>query len=238
MTSDHDLLLDTELETLWVRDAEGRLLHARVPNGRVAPYLVVGVSAIARIVATSIELPASLADELREMIAGAAATFPWRPSTARRFVETIAAATGSHLVTEDGPSYVIPAGLTAPSPAVMQTYDRDDAEALRARIPKEGPVEGHGPWAVALIDGNVASVCSTARDGPRGAEAGLYTYPAYRRKGFGAATTVTWASLIAEGGRTAFYTTSSENLSSQRVAQRLGLAAFAWWWRVEQRSES
>jgi RimJ/RimL family protein N-acetyltransferase len=231
------VLLHTELETLWVSDAEGRLLHARVPNGRVAPYLVVGVSAIARVVAASMELPEPLADELREMIASEAlaTTFPWRPSTTRRCVGAIAAATGCQLVTEDGPSYVIPAGLPAPSRADIQTYDSDDAEALRARIPKEDPVEGHGPWAVALVDGNLASVCSTARSGPAGAEAGLYTYPAYRRNGLGAATTVTWARLITEGGRTAFYSTSSENLSSQRVAQRLGLPVFAWWWRVEQR---
>ncbi|TML85705.1 MAG: GNAT family N-acetyltransferase [Actinobacteria bacterium] len=68
-----------------------------------------------------------------------------------------------------------------------------------------------------------------------GAEAGLWTYPAYRGNGFGAHTTARWANLITDGGRTAFYSTSSENLSSQRVAERLGVPVFAWWWRLERR---
>src|SRR5438874_3593601 len=183
VTNDHEVLLDREVETLWVRDSEGRLLHGRVPYGRSAPYLVGGDSTVARVVAFSTELPTSLADTLREMIEGEAlaTTLPWRPSTSRRCVEAIAAVTGTQPVTEEGPSYVIPAGITAPSRADVQTYDREEAEALRALIPKGDPVEGCGPWAVAVINGNVASVCSTARDG-HGRRSGSLDVPGLPRQ--------------------------------------------------------
>jgi predicted GNAT family acetyltransferase len=79
------------------------------------------------------------------------------------------------------------------------------------------------PWCVALEGDEIASIAFAARLGPAGAETGVATVPALRGRGFAAAATAGWASLPALDGRTLFYSTSRTNLSSQRVAQRLGL---------------
>jgi hypothetical protein len=80
------------------------------------------------------------------------------------------------------------------------------------------------PWCVALVEGEVAATAFAARLGARGAEAGVYTFPGFRGRGFAAAVTARWSSLPSLATRTLFYSTQRENLSSQKVAARLGLA--------------
>ena len=79
------------------------------------------------------------------------------------------------------------------------------------------------PWCVALQDGEIASICISARLGPKAAEAGVTTIPAQRGRGLGATAVASWATHPALRGRTPFYSTQLDNVSSQRVAARLGL---------------
>ncbi|MCH8223866.1 MAG: GNAT family N-acetyltransferase [Chloroflexi bacterium] len=79
------------------------------------------------------------------------------------------------------------------------------------------------PWCVALRQGEIASIGMTARIGPTGAAAGVVTVPESRGRGFAAAAMAGWASHPSLQGRTLFYGTQRTNVSSQRVAARLGL---------------
>lgn len=79
------------------------------------------------------------------------------------------------------------------------------------------------PWCVALDGDEIASIAFTPGFGPASAEVGVYTVQEYRGRGLAAAATAGWATLPAFGGRTLFYGTSRTNVSSQRVAERLGL---------------
>jgi predicted GNAT family acetyltransferase len=79
------------------------------------------------------------------------------------------------------------------------------------------------PWCVALHQDEVASIAFAARLGPSATETGVTTVPAFRGHGFAAAATAGWVSLPSLRGRALFYSTSRTNVSSQRVAQRLGL---------------
>ena len=83
---------------------------------------------------------------------------------------------------------------------------------------------------MALVDGDVAAVCETARSAPSSVEAGLWTYEPHRRRGFGAAVTAAWSTLVTD--RTAFYSTSWDNHASQGVARALGLHPIGHWWQV------
>ena len=75
----------------------------------------------------------------------------------------------------------------------------------------------------ALDAGTVVSIACTARLSSIGAEVGVATVPASRGRGFAAAATVEWASLPSLEGHVLFYSTNAENISSQRVADRLEL---------------
>jgi hypothetical protein len=79
------------------------------------------------------------------------------------------------------------------------------------------------PWCMALEGGEIAAIGFTARLGERAAEIGVYTFPPFRGRGFAAAVTAGWAAHPALRGRPLFYSTSRENLSSQRVPERLKL---------------
>jgi RimJ/RimL family protein N-acetyltransferase len=91
---------------------------------------------------------------------------------------------------------------------------------------------GDQPWAMLLRDGAAVSVCHSSRWAPRAAEAGLWTHPAHRRRGYGVAVTRAWADLVAATGRIAFYSTSSGNVASQAVAARLGARQIGTMWSV------
>jgi RimJ/RimL family protein N-acetyltransferase len=89
-----------------------------------------------------------------------------------------------------------------------------------------------GPWAMAISAGQVVAICHSARLTGRGAEAGVWTAPGFRGQGHAAAVTAAWAALLAPSGRHLFYSTSDNNLSSQRVAARLNLRPIGWMWKL------
>jgi predicted GNAT family acetyltransferase len=79
----------------------------------------------------------------------------------------------------------------------------------------------------------VVSICHTPRAmTTRAAECGVWTDPAWRGRGRAAAVTAAWADVLRPSGRRLFYSTDAGNLSSQRVAARLGLRLLGWLWRV------
>ena len=68
-------------------------------------------------------------------------------------------------------------------------------------------------------------MAQTVRLSPDGADSGTVTVPEWRGRGFAAAAVSEWA-LRPELSDHVLYSTDSKNVSSQRVAQRLGLRLF------------
>lgn len=215
------------METLWELDQTGLLVAERVPDGGRVPVLVAVAVPGEVVVASS----AALADVGLDGLMGQppADVRGWEPQEAGEILEMIRETVGEVEV-EGGPSYVIPSGVVHRRDIEVEVYRGPDAERLRGRIP-DGDLSGTwGPWAVVAVDGEVAAKCSTARLSPAGAEAGLYTYPRFRRRGYGAAATTAWSKLVE--GRVAFYSTAGDNVASQGVARHLGLPLIGWWWTV------
>lgn len=235
-------LLEAEIDTLWARDARGRLVR-REPGGRAAPHLAVAIAPDGKtIVAVGAAVPNALALAVRE---AAAAVPPARaggvPAAVGRCREILEGPLGA-LVLTSGPSYVVPGGTAFASRATVHRSDDAGAGAFHFSAPAEANWSAEewrlllagalGPWAIATVGGEVAAICHSARLAPRGAEAGVWTHPRYRGQGHAAAVTAAWASLIAPSGRYAFYSTAAENLSSQRVAARLKLRPIGWIWQL------
>jgi hypothetical protein len=143
---------------------------------------------------------------------------------------------GRSLRVSGGPSYLIEA---TSFDAGIDIKRSDLAKAFRIANPRNWhPIEWNelldgilGPWTMALEGERVVSLCHTP--GPmtaRAAECGVWTDPAFRGRGYAAAVTSEWAAMLS--GRHLFYSTDAENLSSQRVAQRLKLRPLGWIWRL------
>jgi RimJ/RimL family protein N-acetyltransferase len=145
------------------------------------------------------------------------------------------------LTVAHGPYYVFEPDVRAETDAALVRSDSVDVERVRRLNPGHWPpqewdelVAGeHGPWAMALVGGQVAAIChSPLRLSERAAECGVWTHPDHRGRGLAAAVTAAWADILHPSGRYLFYATDAQNYSSQRVAARLGLRPIGWTWNL------
>ncbi len=225
-------------------DALGRLVRVRKPDGGTAPWLVLATSRESCIAAVRSDVPHEVAAGLSAAAAQASPSSADEDEIVERCGRLLEETLG-RVSLSSGPSYLIPPSVTFISDAVSEARlhlsDGNDIGALRDASPDGGGwspdewrqlLEGTlGPWAIATIDREVAAICHSARLALRGAEAGVWTHERFRGRGLAAAVTAAWASLLAPTGRLLFYSTSADNLSSQRVAARLNLRQIGSTWR-------
>jgi predicted GNAT family acetyltransferase len=188
------------------------------------------------------EVPDAIASELTVAFDRAApASHPAEPPPALDLCAAILAPTAGTLQRTAGPSYLIPPDTRFASDVTIERSDGSNLERLRAANPGNWhPIEWEelldgrfGPWAIATDGDRVVSICHTP--GPltdRSAECGVWTAPPFRGRGFAAAVTSAWIALARSPQRTLFYSTDADNLSSQRVAQRLHLRNLGWTWSL------
>jgi RimJ/RimL family protein N-acetyltransferase len=188
------------------------------------------------------EVPDAMASELTAAFDRASPTsYPAEPRSALDVCAAILASADGAIQRTAGPSYLIPPDTQFASDVTIERSDGSNVERLRAGNPGNWhPVEWEellggrfGPWAIATAGDHVVSICHTP--GPlteRSAECGVWTAPAFRGRGYAAAVTSAWVALARSPQRKLFYSTDADNLSSQRVAQRLHLRNFGWTWRL------
>jgi hypothetical protein len=189
------------------------------------------------------EVPDALAHDLAAAVETAPpAAQPEDPPPALGACAAIlTAAIGAPLPVAAGPSYVIPPDLRLASDAAIVCSGEPGVDRLRRANPGNWhPVEWDelldgrlGPWTIAVDGDRAVSICHTPGPLTDGAgECGVWTEPAFRRRGLAAATAARWVALVRSGRRRLFYSTDFANRSSQRVAARLGLRAIGATWRL------
>jgi hypothetical protein len=85
---------------------------------------------------------------------------------------------------------------------------------------------GH-PFFAAIEDDRAVAVCTTVIASQDAHEAGVETLAAHRGRSFAADVVVAWACAVRKLGAVPLYATTFDNISSQRVAQRLSLSPIA-----------
>jgi hypothetical protein len=134
-----------------------------------------------------------------------------------------------------GPAYLVPEGTQAPTDAVLITKEK--GRMLEAGFPWMLPhVTGDvdiGPVTAAVVNESAVSICYCARLSPLGAEAGVETLDAMRRRGRATAAVAAWATAVRRRGLLPLYSTSWENVASQRVAQKVGAVCYGEDWEIE-----
>jgi hypothetical protein len=192
-------------------------------------------------------LGAGLADDLAIQLASTyerapPTSNPSTPPPALVAFERVLNAVWGQVHLQAGPYYLIEADLSFSSDAEIQRSDATSGHSLRDSNPGnwhpvewEELIEGRlGPWAMATEGNRVISICHTPRPlTPHSAECGVWTDPEFRGRGHAAAVTAAWANILRPSGRYLFYSTDAQNVSSQRVAQRLDLRPIGWIWRLE-----
>ena len=128
-----------------------------------------------------------------------------------------------------GPAYVAdrvpdraPAGTALVTQDNADVLDRNHADWL-ADVPHQQPM------AVALLGEHAVAVCASVRKPPAladtrsGYQAGLETSPIARRRGYAVLAVKAWCHAVAAAGFVPVYSTSWDNIASQRVARRCDL---------------
>lgn len=227
-------LLRTEMAVLWDLDDRHRL-HG-------PPELVVATTTDAIMAAVGAGIPDHLAAAVLDIAVHATPSPPAHPpAIMRRCHELLADTAPGTLTLSGGPSYLVCPPLGSHPPVPVLRSDSHNAHSVRSLRPDNWePQEwdelvggsAGAPWAMVVQDGQVVSICHTPRRTPTGAEAGTWTAPAFRGRGYAAAATAAWADLLAADCPYLFYSTSADNRSSQRVAERLGLRHLGWLWKL------
>lgn len=223
--------------TLFSWDPDGRLRYVRDPGGPYAPpRFFMGRTLQGNVWLFRHDLPDELLRELG-VLCGSEPTAVdlMRPPRAAPAIRAALQAHAPITMEERGPAYLIPESVRAPTDAVLIT--KGNGHLLQAGFP--GLLRriladiDIGPISAAVLQGRAVSICHCARLSPLAAEAGVETLEAMRGMGYATTAVAGWAAAIRERGLLPLYSTSWENLASQRVAHKLGMVGYGEDWSVE-----
>lgn len=222
--------LRVDAAATFVVDADGRIARENEPGISPGPRLFVGGCAEGQVVLARQDVDAGIVARAREL---AAEPWPDLDAPHPRLAELAALFPDAEV--SRALIYRLPQRVSFDADATFVDSETAEGDALLVRLAQDGMpphlVEAGfvgledfwKPWCAALVEGEIAAMAFAARLGEQGAEIGVYTFTAWRRRGLAAAVTARWASLPGLAGRLLFYSTLTGNLSSQKVAARLGL---------------
>jgi hypothetical protein len=221
------ILAGLHVDALFRTTPAGALLETNEPSPATAPRVFVARTSQGVVCRVRHDVPAPLAATLRR-IAAALPLLPARRAEVTAYDDLRAAVEAAGPVERHwhGPAYCFVAASRPLDPDVVEIAAGHSAlvgdfECFHQDLPAMAPFFG------IIRAGAVVSGCFSARITPAAAEAGVMTDVAHRGRGLAAAAVNAWRLAIARSGRTPLYSTSYDNLSSQAVTRRLGMAQYA-----------
>jgi len=232
-------LIDIQVSTLFVCDADGRLWYIREPGYEEseldpAPRFFMGRTLKGNIWRFRHDLPVALLCELEQLcrIESIAVNLADQSHNAT----AIRAALNAHApitIEERGPAYLIPEVISATVNVVL--ISEANAHFLETNFSWTLTSRSGfriGPLTAAVVQGSAVSICHCARLTPWAAEAGVETAEAFRGQGYASAVVAGWASAVRQRGLVPLYSTSWENVASQGVARKLGMVLYGEDWSI------
>ncbi|CAG7599997.1 hypothetical protein PAESOLCIP111_00358 [Paenibacillus solanacearum] len=219
-------LMELHAEAMFTHDADMRLrmMNEPWPGEAAAPRFFLGRTTEGRSVwRFRYDVPSEIVQRLESLCTDepAVSDFETKPKHAEAYMELLQ---GERFTM--GPCFHIPVETASKMPVVQLTSENiashrlDGFEWLAAEI---GYVQ---PCMAVVRQSHVASVCRSVRISPLAHEAGLETLEPYRGNGYAAAVVAEWAKGVRARGCVPLYSTSGDNASSQRVAQKLNLSFY------------
>jgi GNAT superfamily N-acetyltransferase len=226
-------LVALHVALLYRLDAQGRLTQTNEAEPRPAPRVFVARSDAGVVVHVRDDLePASAAEVARR--ARELPRYPHARGDVELYAPIEAAVGATGPVASRWHGLACRFTAAAPAPARADREPSDVVEIAEDRTALAGPfarfashLDEIRPFFAVVRDGVVVSACYSARLSRAGAEAGVDTLPAFRRRGYAAAVVDAWRAAIERSGRTPLFSTSYDNESSRALADRLGLVQYA-----------
>ena len=231
-------LMRIHVATLFNCDSDSRILSLRRPWSRPGgpPRFFMGRTHGNNVWLFRHDIPDDLTHELEVLcLSEPSANRLMRPPGIATEIRAALQTRGPITREYRGPAYLIPEGTEAPTDAVLIT--KGNSRMLEAGFPWMLP---HitadvdiGPVTAAVFNGSAASICYCARLSPLGAEAGVETLEAVRGRGYATAAVAAWATATRRRELLPLYSTSWENVASQRVAEKVGAVCYGEDWEIE-----
>ena len=226
MPADLDIM-QRHVEALFAHDDRGRIHLVNEPDGAEAPRFFLGRTAAGNIWRFRFNLPEGLAEQLEALCLEESVLGELRQEPAH-FTEYLGLLETHSPVRKVwmGPAYLFPDREVRPSREAV-TVTSENKNVLSGGL-EEWLLDAHHrrPFLALLHEGRAVSICCSVRITSEAHEAGVETLDAYRGKGYAADVVAQWANKVRNMGCTPLYSTSWENVSSQRVAKRLGLRQY------------
>ena len=217
---------DLHLQTMFLLNADRRIIGTREPEPRLRPLLSLIRGRETCVWAVSADVPRDVANELDRLAREETpvSDFQHAPLHAERYLSLLEGSVYSGL------AFAFPEEIEPPNDTVLiediSLLDRHFSGWDASEIPSSAPM-------IALIeDGHVVSVCFCARKSDVAAEAGLETAIGFRGRGLAPRVAGAWALAVRAKGRAPLYSTSWANDASLAVARKLDLLAYASSWSI------
>jgi hypothetical protein len=223
-------LMRLHVETLYVLDAQGRLLRENEPSGGRAPRLFLGRTGAGHELRFRADVDADLVAELTDISEvsrrGPDATANLaNPTCADALVQTLAARAPVDRIWT-GPAYASHAAAPARFDDVV-AIDARNAELLEGGLEAWLPDVPHRQPFLAVIEhGRAIALCASVRITDAAHEAGVETVSSDRRRGHASRAAAAWIAAVRALGATPLYSTHRDNAASRALAHRLGLRQF------------
>lgn len=214
------------VETLFTRNAAGRLLEINEPRGGAAPRVFCGRTAHGHACWFRYDVPADLASELERLSASL-------PSGLDIEIDAAGAAPFLQLLSRYGPVEKMWAGPVFHFPADLPDHESvvrvtgDNVQVLTPWLEEwQADVASGVPMLASIVDDRAVSVCCSVRITDAAHEAGVETHSEFRGQGHARAATAAWASEVRRMGAVPLYSTSWKNTRSRALARSLRLVQF------------
>ena len=218
-------IMRLHVAALYLHDKRGRLVIGNEPTGSAPPRFFLGRTIDGSIARFRDDLPDALADELQSLANQEPASIDAAPAHESDYLTRLAV----HSPIQDissGPAYIFD---DIPNREDHETVvvTHANIEVLRGELePWCDDVRLGVPMTAVLDNGHAVAVCGSVRITPEAHEAGVETIVSHRGRGCAPAACREWAKMMSAAGRLALYSTSCDNRSSQRVAEKLGLRQY------------
>ena len=233
--SSHLALMKIQVKTLFVHDENGKMTFINDPTEPEiypAPRFFLGFTESGFVFRFRYDLPPQLCAQIKEVIHSNPPS--WKFQTAPTCATEIERILDSHGKIERiwcGPAFCFPDHVPV-SPEIMHV-EKQKTDVFKSTFPDMISEFDYTQPCVAFLDGAKAvSVCQSVRKTPKAEEAGVDTLDGYRGRGYAPLVVAGWAEAVKAKRKIPFYSTSWENRSSQRVAEKLGLIQFSVYYHI------
>ena len=212
------------VEALYIHDERMRMVAINQWDGGIAPRFFLGRTSAGNVWRFRADLPSKLVNELERLCLEEPERLTQEPHYKDKYIQLLSSYSPVEQLWQ-GPAYWC-SKPTKPTFSPLRITDTN-AHFLQGGLEDWLPDVPHRqPFIASFEDGHVVSICASVRITELAHEAGVETLSTYRRKGHALSVVAGWANTLLEKKITPLYSTSWENLASQKVAKKLGFSWF------------